>query len=177
MININLLIKPPPLVSRRMLIGALVTAIVLGLGSFVSYTAYLDRQRLQAEVADTQELISAYSDGSAQLSELQQKIAAVEAQNAATAALGRNQRFSQSAILHAVLVTPVGVNITHVTFEGQDVTIRGESRTFAGAMSYLSYLRVASGMKIVAERTAHVDATDGTKFEYTARVRGEVTQP
>lgn len=177
MININLLIKSPPPVRWRVVARI---AVAFGLAGSVGIGGYLwlsDLQRLRHELTETKKLMADYARVADQMPVVQAELEERQNQSAAVAEFARNQRFSQAAVLEVILVTPAGVRLTNALFSGTEVAITGQARSSADAREYLAYLRSAPLMREVNERSLRTIDSGATSFTFSARIRGEVTQP
>lgn len=177
MIKINLLIKPPPLVRWRLMIQIGVAFLLLGMVGISAFGWISDLRKMERQVAETRKLMDEYARVGARLPEVQSEQEALQVQEAAVARLGRNQRFSQSAVLEGILVTTPEVWVTSIEFVEAEVIITGESASFPGAMQYLAALRASSLLQGVKEKSLRTIESGATHFTFSARTRGEVKQP
>lgn len=173
MIRINLIIKPRPLVRWRLALQIGGAIALLGVVSILSYSAWDGYRRQMAALAETRKLVADYTKVAGRMPALQEELDKLKAKQAGLAAIARNQRFSQSAVLRQIRSAPAGVTLESVTFAGSQVTITGEARTFAGAMQYLSYLRSAPLILGVREQSARVREDGVTTFTFVAQIRPE----
>lgn len=176
MIDINLLIKPPPgvrwwLVARTV---AIVAAVMTS--GFVTLLGLLQVRDLNAQIAEQQALAESYEALAHRLSHVEARLQAVQAAGAELAHISRNQRSSQAAILALVRPQAGEVWLTDVLFEAGEsrtVTLVVRSRTFAAAMGYLTSLRGEPQFRTVAEVELTTDSTGDTFFTYLVRLREE----
>ncbi len=177
MININLIIKPPPLVRWRTVLVIGVAFAILGLLGIAAIGWGSELRAAQQELSDTQALLADYTRVGNRLPEVQEALEVVQAERSLVEQIGRNQRFSQAAVLKILTVTPPEVALSQLTFSGTGVTITGRSRTFDGAMRYLNYLKAQSSLLGVLEENLITIDTGQTSFTYSVRIREEVEQP
>lgn len=177
MIDINLLIKPPPRL-RWSVVFRTVGAVVLIAGAcFYAYIGLSRLDRLRREEAALRALLAAYAERGASLASTQEAVRELESYLAAVAELGRNQRFSQADVLQAIGVLPEGVRLTRVTFADGAVTIGGVADRFAAANQYLLNLRALPLVAAVEEVSATKQADGLTEFTYRVRLRNGGEQP
>ncbi|MFZ5817988.1 MAG: PilN domain-containing protein [Bacillota bacterium] len=177
MIKINLLIKPPPLVRWRVVLRI---AALFGLAAIVGISAsgaLSGMRKLEREIAETKRLMADYQQVGSQLPDALERLAQVQGRRTVVEGLGRNQRFSQSAVLERVLVTPNGVRLVDLTAAGPDLVITGEATSFAGAMEYLAYLRSVPLIRSVSERSLRTIDSGATSFTFAARIREQEVKP
>lgn len=174
MININLLIKPPPRVRWQVVLLAGVAFTLLGVSTIVTISAWAGYQRLKVEVVEMTKLVAGYTEAAGRMTGLQAELERLQANQDGVAAIGRNQSFSQSAVLGQIRVTTAGVSLQSISSDGAYVTITGEAPSFAVAMEYLAHLRSASLVMGVREESVQVREDGGTSFTFIAQIRPEV---
>ncbi|MFZ5825195.1 MAG: PilN domain-containing protein [Bacillota bacterium] len=177
MIRINLLIKPPPQVRWRVVIRIAVLFLVVAMAAISAIGWMSNLRKIERQVAETKRLMADYDRVGARLPEVRSKLEEIQAREAVVAEFGRNQRFSQSAVLQGILVTPPEVWVTNVAFADDTVVITGESRSFAGAMQYLALLRASPLLRGVDEKNLRTIETGATHFIFSARTGREVKKP
>ncbi len=173
MININLLIKPPPRLRPRVVLAsvlgamALVGLLLAGLQWYGQYT--VARVELQGHRA----LLETYRRTLEQNAGVEAQAQRAEAAMQALDALGQSQRWQQSAILRLLLERPPGVTITEVRIEqGKQVQVTGQAATYAAAVSYLQHLRRSQRLQGVRADHLRADPAGLATFRITAAVRG-----
>lgn len=174
MININLLIKPPPAVRWRFLARTVAITAALGIALVTTIDGWSEMHRLRMGIAEGQELVEAYQAVSRRLPELQTRLAAAEQAEAELARIGRNQRFSQAEVLAVVHVTPADLWLTDLAFDGRNLLVSGRSHSFASAIAYLNDLRGEARVAEVVEMELTTDAEGESAFTYLIRVQEEV---
>jgi len=171
MININLIIKSPPLVRWRVVLWTGVAFAIVGMLGIAAIGWVTGLWALQSEVAGTKQLLEDYTRAAERLPAAQQQLADMKAKGDLLESLGRNQQFSQSAVARGLLQTPPGVAVTNLTFTEATVKVTGQALSFDAAMRYLDYLKGASTLMGVLEEDMRTSEAGETTFTYLVRIR------
>lgn len=177
MIDINLLIKPPPAVRWWFVARTVALVAALATAGVSTFTGLLELRSLEAAIAEQQALAATYQKVSRRLPELQARLRSAEQAGAELARIARNQRFSQAAVLELIRPDTAGVRLTEVLFEDAEVLVSGRSDSFAQAIGYLVGLRMREAFAAVVEVELATDSAGATAFTYLVRLREEVAGP
>lgn len=177
MIDINLIIKPPPAVRWWIVVRTVALVAGLAVAGVTTLTGLLDLRRLDAEIAEQQALAATYQKVSGRLPALQAQLRSAEQAGAELARIARNQRLSQAAVLELIRPATADVWLTDVLFQDADVLISGRSHSFAGAIAYLDGLRRQAQFRAVVEIELSTDSGGETAFTYLVHLGEEGVGP
>jgi|GEM_PF-2142459 len=177
MININLVIKPPPLVRwSRVLLGLVLGTALMGSAYWLVFWRN-NYQEVLGDKAQLEALQGEYTRALASAKQVSASEAEAQKQQTWLAQVGRNQgNSSQANLLRAVLLSaPTDVAVTELSVSKEhEVTITGQAANFDAAMRYLRTLQVLPVFSGVQERKLSSSAVPPTTFTFVATVVQEV---
>mgnify|MGYP000368256189 CR=1 FL=1 len=174
MIDVNLLIKPPPVVRWWIVTRTVALVAALAVAGVSTFTGLQEMRLLEASTAEQQALAESFRKVSRRLPEAQARVRAAEKAAAELARIARNQASGQAAVLDLLRPHAGGVWLTEVLFEDAEVMVSGRSDSFAKANAYLLGLRTLQEFEAVAEVELTTTSGGETFFTYLVRLPEEV---
>lgn len=174
MININLRVKPPPIINwRRTAMLAAAGAALLGAAAY-AVTWWVDYRDIAADRAGAAQLAAEYRRVIARSEAIKKREDEVKKQQEQIALITRNQApTGQSEVLGAIFgAEPGTVAVTEVAVgKGGEIILSGQAATFDAAMAFLGTLRGVPTLEGVQERKLNSAADGRTSFTFAVKVR------
>jgi Tfp pilus assembly protein PilN len=176
MININLIIKPPPKLRWRPVLAAVVAgAAIMGTVAY-GLIWWQEYRQLRADVAELAPLEADYQKRLSQSAKVKEQEDLLAKQEQRLADIARNQApHGQAAVLRAVFAAaPADVAVTDVNIDReQTLLLTGQAPSFEAAMAYLRALQALPGLTAVEERKLTTAVKGVTTFTFAGKVRRE----